>query len=147
MPPLANIQPSANELKLIQDIEEEFFLTRCPEVEVIPVTRPTHENLQIEVGESEGTPVVVNANWDWNSRIRELIDGVWQNTRKLEVQFLRRQIEENNIPLEEGNLINLNPEGSEKYKILRLKGKSSTIKRTTTKLHIVAVVDLSQGWE
>lgn len=147
MAPLKDIAPSAIEVALLQDIEEEFFNTRCPEVHVIPVTRTSHSNFDTETNEEEQAPVTVRANWDWNSRIRELQDGVWQNTRKMEVMFHRKTIEDNNIPLKQGNLIDLNPSRGEKYKILRTKGKSTTIKRADPELHIVAVIDLNDGWE
>lgn len=144
MAPLKDIQPSAIEEALIQSVEKEFFDTRCPIIEIIPVTRTSHSNLDTEVSEEEGTPVEVRANWDWNSRIRELQDGIWQNTRKLEIMFHRKTIEDNNIPLKVGNVINM---VGDKYKILRLKGKSSTILRADPALHIIAVIDLNDGWE
>ena len=142
------IKPTQKEIDLQKDIQKESYETRLPIVHLHKRQRDFHENLQVETTDEIGPPIELNANWDTDRKLKELRNGFYVETQRIEVDFLISQLEEQEIKLEKGDVIDLGPNSGaqdDRYVILRTFRKGR-IRMAEDRLFRTAIIDLEQSW-
>lgn len=136
---------SENEVDLVEQNELELF-ERFPLIFISSFDR-THSQIHpvfgTRVKSNYSTPISINADYDREKKVNELIDGVWQKTNKIQLRFCWRQLRERGITLERGDLIifPFNKE-TERYEILSAE-YADFIPSVHVPLHILAQIDIS----
>jgi len=162
--PLQYIQ---GEILLAHTLEKELYELKMPLIQVIkrdPDESVTNTNLGVRVTNTFVDPVTVNADWNRDKKLKELRDGIWVATNKINVIFCRYQlltqqreilpedpeeeptIEDYELVIVPGDLVVLDPDhNQEMYEILSVAEKD-WIPGSSIPLHLEVVIDLEHVW-
>lgn len=169
---MVRVVPNSSEIELQKKIEQEYFETRLPFALLYKRSKETHENLDIDIESTLGDPIELNIDWDSRKTQKELRDGFYVDTKKIEVRFCIPQLEEKGVTVEKGDILEFdktisdydtvtsnNPnatwleifrsldEGENAlFEVLQTR-RDSRIKGTSERLHLLATINLEHRWE
>jgi len=169
---MLRVEPNPNEIQLQHDIEREFYEKYLPRVLYYKRDKVTHSNLDVDVDDVISEPVVLNVNWDSNKKLKELRNGFYVETKKIELRFHREQVEDAGVTMKQGDVIEfdlsklkvdaetqdpsnndleeylrkeIDGEDRNLYEVLQVE-PTGRIRNTSEKLFLTVTIDLEHTW-